>query len=75
MGDRSNAAKKRKTTSQRQGNFEGEEEIGSPHLEKFMAANKDLLKTDYALADALQKVILNPEMGMSVRGLPLWNSL
>ncbi|HNP23748.1 MAG TPA: dipeptidase [Panacibacter sp.] len=49
--------------------FEGEEEIGSPHLEKFMAANKDLLKTDYAYsADALQKSDTQPEMGMSVRG-------
>lgn len=49
--------------------FEGEEEIGSPHLEKFMAANRDLLKTDYAYSvDALQKSDTQPAMEMSVRG-------
>lgn len=49
--------------------FEGEEEIGSPHLEKFVAAHKDLLTTDFAYSvDALQKSDTQPEMGMSVRG-------
>jgi acetylornithine deacetylase/succinyl-diaminopimelate desuccinylase-like protein len=49
--------------------FEGEEEIGSPHLLKFVAEHKDLLKAEYAYSvDAFQKNDVQPEMTMSVRG-------
>jgi acetylornithine deacetylase/succinyl-diaminopimelate desuccinylase-like protein len=49
--------------------FEGEEEIGSPHMEKFVSDHKDLLKTDYAYSvDAMQESDTQPEMVMSVRG-------
>ncbi|HVM88438.1 MAG TPA: dipeptidase [Puia sp.] len=49
--------------------FEGEEEIGSPHLGKFVTEHKDLLKADYAYSvDAFQKSDTEPEMVMSVRG-------
>jgi acetylornithine deacetylase/succinyl-diaminopimelate desuccinylase-like protein len=49
--------------------FEGEEEVGSPNLLKFLTANKDLLKADYGYSvDAFQKSDTQPEMIMSVRG-------
>lgn len=49
--------------------FEGEEEVGSPNLPKFIMANKDLLKADYAYSvDAFQKSDTEPEMILSVRG-------
>lgn len=35
--------------------FEGEEEIGSPHLGEFITAHKDMLKSDYAV---------NPDSGL-----------
>jgi len=41
--------------------FEGEEEIGSPSIEKWMNANKDLLKAD---------LCLNPDSGMLGEELP-----
>jgi len=41
--------------------FEGEEEIGSPNLEKFIDSQRDLLKCDFAL---------NPDAGMMGAGLP-----
>jgi acetylornithine deacetylase/succinyl-diaminopimelate desuccinylase-like protein len=49
--------------------FEGEEEIGSPHMQQFASEHKELLKADYAYsADAFQKNDVQPEMIMSVRG-------
>ncbi|MES1217829.1 MAG: dipeptidase [Bacteroidota bacterium] len=49
--------------------FEGEEEIGSPHMQQFASKHKDLLKADYAFcADAFQKNDEQPEMLLSVRG-------
>ncbi len=49
--------------------FEGEEEIGSPHLEKFVATHKELLKAAYTYnVDAMQESETQPEMVMSVRG-------
>ena len=41
--------------------IEGEEEIGSPNLEKFIIDHKDLLTCDFAL---------NPDTGMLAPGLP-----
>lgn len=41
--------------------IEGEEEIGSPNLEKFIASNKDLLSCDFAL---------NPDTGLLGTDLP-----
>lgn len=49
--------------------FEGEEEIGSPHLQKFVSDHKELLKADYGYSvDAFQQNDTQPEMIMSVRG-------
>jgi acetylornithine deacetylase/succinyl-diaminopimelate desuccinylase-like protein len=49
--------------------FEGEEEIGSISLTKFIAEHKDLLKADYSYSvDAFQKNDEQPEMILSVRG-------
>ncbi len=46
---------------------EGEEEIGSPHLDAFVKANKDKLKSDFSLnADAL---ILRPDLPSLTYGL------
>lgn len=41
--------------------FEGEEEIGSPHLAEFLEANKEILKSDFAL---------NPDAGMIAPDCP-----
>ncbi len=41
--------------------FEGEEEIGSPNLEAFIASHTDLLKCDFAL---------NPDSGMIAADIP-----
>jgi acetylornithine deacetylase/succinyl-diaminopimelate desuccinylase-like protein len=50
--------------------FEGEEEIGSPHLDQFLRDNKDLLKSDFCLN--LDSGILGeniPSITYALRGL------
>src|SRR5258705_12464775 len=50
--------------------IEGEEEVGSPNLGKFVAANKDLLKTDVILiSDSSMLSMENPSLDIGVRGL------
>ncbi len=50
--------------------IEGEEEIGSPNLGKFVAANKGLLKADCVLISDTAMLSLNtPSMDVGVRGL------
>ena len=50
--------------------IEGEEEIGSPSLGKFVAANKDLLKADVILiSDSSMLSFENPSLDTGVRGL------
>ncbi len=50
--------------------IEGEEEIGSPSLGKFVAANKALLKTDVILiSDSAMLSFENPSLDTGVRGL------
>ena len=50
--------------------IEGEEEIGSPNLGKFVAANKELLKADCVLISDTAMLSLNtPSMDVGVRGL------
>ena len=50
--------------------IEGEEEVGSPNLEKFVAAHKDLLKCDVILiSDSAMISMENPSMDIGVRGL------
>ncbi len=50
--------------------IEGEEEIGSPNLGKFVAAHKDLLKTDVVLiSDSSMLSMENPSLDIGVRGL------
>jgi acetylornithine deacetylase/succinyl-diaminopimelate desuccinylase-like protein len=50
--------------------FEGEEEIGSPHLPDFIAANKDLLSCDMILsADGGQWEEDQPALTLGTRGL------
>ncbi|HEY0676722.1 MAG TPA: dipeptidase [Chitinophagaceae bacterium] len=50
--------------------IEGEEEIGSPNLGKFVAAHKDLLKTDVILiSDSAMISLENPSLDIGVRGL------
>ena len=50
--------------------FEGQEEIGSPQLGQFVAANKDLLACDVVLnADSGQFSETEPEIGVGLRGL------
>ena len=50
--------------------IEGEEEIGSPNLGKFVAANKELLKTDVILiSDTAMLSLQTPSMDIGVRGL------
>lgn len=50
--------------------IEGEEEIGSPNLGKFVAAHKDLLKADVILiSDSAMISMDNPSLDIGVRGL------
>ncbi|MFN8475183.1 MAG: dipeptidase [Anaerolineae bacterium] len=50
--------------------FEGQEEIGSPQLGAFVAANKDLLACDVVLnADSGQFSETEPQIGVGLRGL------
>jgi len=50
--------------------IEGEEEIGSPNLGKFVAANKDLLKAEVILiSDSAMISMENPSLDIGVRGL------
>jgi acetylornithine deacetylase/succinyl-diaminopimelate desuccinylase-like protein len=50
--------------------IEGEEEIGSPNLGKFVAANKALLKADCVLiSDTAMLSLDTPSMDVGVRGL------
>lgn len=50
--------------------IEGEEEIGSPNLGKFVAANKDLLKADVILiSDSSMLSMETPSLDIGVRGL------
>ncbi|MBC8033846.1 MAG: dipeptidase [Chitinophagaceae bacterium] len=50
--------------------IEGEEEIGSPNLGKFVAANKELLKADVILiSDSSMLSMENPSLDTGVRGL------
>ena len=50
--------------------IEGEEEIGSPNLGKFVAQNKELLKADVILiSDSSMLSMENPSLDTGVRGL------
>ena len=50
--------------------IEGEEEIGSPNLGKFVSAHKDLLKADVILiSDTAMISMENPSIDIGVRGL------
>ena len=50
--------------------IEGEEEVGSPNLGKFVAENKDLLKADVILiSDSSMLSMENPSLDTGVRGL------
>lgn len=50
--------------------IEGEEEVGSPNLGKFVAANKDLLKADVILiSDSAMISMDTPSLDIGVRGL------
>jgi acetylornithine deacetylase/succinyl-diaminopimelate desuccinylase-like protein len=50
--------------------IEGEEEVGSPNLAKFLAANKELLKADVILiSDTAMLSMENPSIDIGVRGL------
>jgi len=50
--------------------IEGEEEIGSPNLAKFVTAHKDLLKADVILiSDTAMLSLENPSIDIGVRGL------
>lgn len=50
--------------------IEGEEEIGSPNLGKFVAENRDLLKADACvISDTGIKALDTPSMAYSTRGL------
>jgi acetylornithine deacetylase/succinyl-diaminopimelate desuccinylase-like protein len=50
--------------------IEGEEEIGSPNLGKFVSAHKDLLKADVILiSDSAMISLENPSIDIGVRGL------
>ena len=50
--------------------IEGEEEVGSPNLGKFVAANKELLKADVILiSDSSLLSMENPSLDTGVRGL------
>lgn len=50
--------------------IEGEEEVGSPNLGKFVAGHKDLLKADVILiSDSAMLSMENPSLDTGVRGL------
>src|SRR5688572_5208100 len=50
--------------------IEGEEEVGSPNLGKFVADNKEMLKTDVILiSDSAMLSFENPSLDTGVRGL------
>ena len=50
--------------------IEGEEEVGSPNLGKFVAQHKDLLKADVILiSDSAMISMENPSLDIGVRGL------
>lgn len=50
--------------------IEGEEEVGSPNLGKFVEENKDLLKADIILiSDSSMLSMENPSLDIGVRGL------
>src|SRR5688572_31812077 len=50
--------------------IEGEEEVGSPNLGKFVTANKELLKADVILiSDSAMLSFENPSLDTGVRGL------
>ncbi len=50
--------------------IEGEEEVGSPNLAKFVATNKDLLSCDVILiSDTAMISLENPSIDIGVRGL------
>ena len=50
--------------------IEGEEEVGSPNLGKFVAKNKELLKADVILiSDTAMISLENPSIDIGVRGL------
>jgi len=50
--------------------IEGEEEVGSPNLGAFVAANKELLKADVILiSDSAMLSLENPSLDIGVRGL------
>ncbi|RYZ18416.1 MAG: M20/M25/M40 family metallo-hydrolase, partial [Chitinophagaceae bacterium] len=50
--------------------IEGEEEVGSPNLGKFVSANKDLLKADCVLiSDSAMISLDTPSLDIGVRGL------
>jgi acetylornithine deacetylase/succinyl-diaminopimelate desuccinylase-like protein len=50
--------------------IEGEEEVGSPNLETFVAAHKDLLKCDVILISDTSMISMeHPSMDIGVRGL------
>ncbi|MEO7960837.1 MAG: dipeptidase [Ginsengibacter sp.] len=50
--------------------IEGEEEIGSPHLGKFVAQNKEMLKADVILiSDSSMLSLETPSLDIGVRGL------
>jgi len=50
--------------------IEGEEEVGSPNLGKFVAANKELLKADCVLiSDSAMISLDTPSLDIGVRGL------
>jgi len=50
--------------------IEGEEEVGSPNLGKFVSAHKDLLKADVILiSDSSMLSMENPSLDTGVRGL------
>lgn len=50
--------------------IEGEEEVGSPNLAKFISENKELLKTDVVLiSDSAMLSMEHPSLDVGVRGL------